>query len=142
VQPPPPSSSAPPAPRPGRQAPHRAHAAVTRATPHHTTTVPADRQPKTHARRTAQARAASRSPSASLPHGVLAPETLVPTARKLPFLVLALVGIAILLLALGVLPARAAPHPAAAELLVERRAAVALGGLATLVAAIAAYILT
>jgi len=65
----------------------------------------------------------------------------VPTAKKLPFMVLALVGIAILLLALGVLPARAAPHPAAAQLLVERRLAVALGGLATLVAAVVAYLL-
>jgi len=48
---------------------------------------------------------------------------------------------AILLLALGLLPARAAPHPLAAELLAERRLAVALGGLATLLGAIVAYIL-
>jgi hypothetical protein len=48
---------------------------------------------------------------------------------------------AILLLALGVLPAGAAPHPVAAELLAERRLAVALGGLATLLAAIVAYVL-
>jgi hypothetical protein len=48
---------------------------------------------------------------------------------------------AILLLALGVLPASAAPHPLAAELLAERRLAVALGGLATLFAAIVAYVL-
>jgi hypothetical protein len=65
----------------------------------------------------------------------------VPTARKLPFLALALVGIAILLFGLGVLPASAAPHPAAAELLAEKRLEVALGGLVTLVAAIAAYLL-
>ena len=115
---------------------------MTHATARQKTTAPTNSQPKTHARRTAQARAAFRpQPSASLPHGVLAPESLVPTAKKLPFMVLALVGIAILLLALGVLPARAAPHPAAAQLLVERRLAVALGGLATLVAAVVAYLL-
>ena len=98
-------------------------------------------QPKAHPRRTAEARTAYRPPQAALPHGVLAPAALVPTAQKLPFLVLALVGMAILLLALGVLPARAAPHPLAAELLAERRLAVALGGLATLLAAIVAYVL-
>jgi hypothetical protein len=115
---------------------------VAHAQPSRTTTAPAHLQPKTQARRTAQARVAFRPPpSASLPHGVLAPESFVPTAKKLPFLVLALVGIAILLLALGVVPARAAPHPAAAELLVERRLAVALGGLATLAAAVIAYLL-
>ncbi|MGZ4256478.1 MAG: hypothetical protein ACXVRE_01790 [Gaiellaceae bacterium] len=145
-QPPPPPPSPPPSPG-GRPVPrphhrtHRAHAAATRAAPHQTATAPTQRPAKTHARRPAQARADFRPPSASLPHGVLAPESLVPTARKLPFLVLALVGIAILLLALGVLPASAAPHPAAAELLAERRLAVALGGLATLVAAVAAYLL-
>jgi len=48
---------------------------------------------------------------------------------------------AILLLALGLLPARAAPHPLAGELLAERRLAVALGGRATLLGAIVAYIL-
>jgi hypothetical protein len=65
----------------------------------------------------------------------------VPSVRKLPFLVLALVGLAIVLLALGAIPARVAPHPAAAELLVHRRTELALGGLATLLAAIAAYLL-
>jgi len=61
--------------------------------------------------------------------------------RKLPFLAVGLVALAILLLALGVLPATAAPHPAAAELLVERRRELAIGGSLTLVAAIAAYLL-
>ena len=135
--PPPPSAGGRPAPRPHRA--HRAHAARHPTT---TTTLPAQKPAKTRARRTAQAHVAFRPPpSASLPHGVLAPESLVPNAKKLPFLVLALVGIAILLLALGVLPASAAPHPAAAELLAERRLAVALGGLATLVAAVVAYLL-
>src|SRR5205823_4166497 len=117
--PPAPSSGGIPAPKPSLRT-HRGHAPVTHATARQKTTAPANSQPKTHARRTAQARAAFRpQPSASLPHGVLAPESLVPTAKTLPSLVLALVGIAILLLALGVLPARAAPHPAAAQLLVE-----------------------
>jgi hypothetical protein len=61
--------------------------------------------------------------------------------RKLPFLALGLVGLAILLLALGVVPATAAPHPVAAQLLAERRREVALGGLLLLAAALAAYLL-
>jgi hypothetical protein len=65
----------------------------------------------------------------------------VPTARKLPFLALALIGAAILLFGLGVLPAETVPHPGAAELLVERRAAITICGLLTLAAGIAAYLL-
>ena len=101
----------------------------------------ASKQANAHPHRTAEARSAYRPPKAVLPHGVLAPAALVPTTRRLPFLVLALVGMAILLLALGLLPARAAPHPLAGERLAERRLAVALGGLATLLGAIVAYIL-
>jgi hypothetical protein len=147
VQPPPPPPP-PPLPPSGGGSQPRIHQ-TTRTTYAHAPTArpPANavvsprHTPKAHPRRTASARSAYRPPRAALPHGVLAPEAFVPTARKLPFLVLALVGMAILLLALGVVPARAAPHPLAAELLAERRFAVALGGLATLLAAVVAYIL-
>ena len=88
-----------------------------------------------------KAQSALVQPRASLPHGFLASETFVPTVRKLPFLVLALVAIAIVLLALGALPAGAARHPAAAMLLSSHRAELAIGGLATLTAAIVAYLL-
>jgi hypothetical protein len=81
------------------------------------------------------------APKASLPAGILSTESLLPTAQKLPFLAVALVGLAILLLALGALPAGIVPNPAFAEALVERRAVIAFGGLATLLIAIAAYIL-
>jgi hypothetical protein len=88
------------------------------------------------------AEAASSQPRASFPHGVLASGTLVPTVRKLPFLALGLVSLAIVLLALGALPATAAAaHPIAARLLADHRRELALGGLATLVASIAAYLL-
>jgi hypothetical protein len=65
----------------------------------------------------------------------------VPNARKLPFLALALLGAATLLFGLGVLPPSMIPHPIAAELLVERRATLAIGGLLTLAGGIAAYLL-
>ena len=84
--------------------------------------------------------AADTPPRVSVPHGILSTGALVPTARKLPFLALALAGLAILLLGLGTLPASLAPHPALAEALVERRFAIALGGLATLAAAVFAYL--
>jgi hypothetical protein len=144
VQPPPPP---PPPPPPRSGGGSQRHTRGTTATHSRHPRPPAARvsspnqQPNTLLQRTAEARTPYRPPQAALPHGVLAPASLVPTARKLPFLVLALVGMAILLLGLGVLPARAAPHPLAAELLAERRLAVALGGLATLLAAIVAYIL-
>ncbi|MGB2875810.1 MAG: hypothetical protein WBB76_10100 [Gaiellaceae bacterium] len=86
--------------------------------------------------------AASESPHVSFPHGIFTSSALVPTVRKAPFLVLALVGLAILLLSLGVLPPSLAPTPAAAELLVESRVALAFGGIGTLVVAMAAYLLT
>jgi hypothetical protein len=72
---------------------------------------------------------------------VLSAGTLVPTVQKLPFLALSLVALAIVLLALGALPAAAAPHPVASRLLADHRAELALGGLATLAASIAAYLL-
>ena len=144
VQPPPPP--APPAPPPSgggsqRRTRRATTAHATKPRPAATDVSSPRPQSKARLHRTAEARTAYRPPQAALPHGVLAPAALVPTARKLPFLVLALVGMAILLLALGVLPASAARHPLAAELLAERRLAVALGGLATLLAAIVAYIL-
>jgi len=77
--------------------------------------------------------------AAPLPHGSLAGATLAPRVQKLPFAALALVGLAILLLAVGALPATAVPHPAAAGLLASRRTEIALGGLAMLAASIAAY---
>jgi hypothetical protein len=86
-------------------------------------------------------RVAAPAPRASFPHGVLAGDALLPSATKLPFLILALAALAIVLLALGALPAGAAPHPLAATLLAQHRAALAAGGLATLAAAIAAYLL-
>jgi hypothetical protein len=79
-------------------------------------------------------------PHVSFPHGVLAGDALLPTARKLPFLIVALAALAVVLLALGALPASAAPHPLAATLLAHHRPGLAAGGLATLVAAIAAYL--
>jgi len=77
--------------------------------------------------------------TAPLPHGFLAGATLAPTVQKLPFAALALVGLAILLLALGALPATAMPLPAVASVLASRRTEIAVAGLATLVASIAAY---
>lgn len=72
---------------------------------------------------------------------MLSTGALVPTVRKLPFLALGLVALAIVLLALGALPASVAPHPAAATLLAHHRRVLAIGGLATLTASIAAYLL-
>ncbi len=77
--------------------------------------------------------------TAPLPHGLVAGATLAPTVQKLPFAALALVGLAILLLALGALPATAMPHPAVASVLATRRTEIAIAGLATLAASIAAY---
>lgn len=81
----------------------------------------------------------SKRATAPLPHGFLAGATLAPTGQKLPFAALALVGLAILLLALGALPATAVPHPAVASVLASRRTEIAIAGLATLATSIAAY---
>lgn len=91
--------------------------------------------------KTAVAAVSYERPQASFPHGVLTAGALVPTVRKLPFLALGLVALAILLLALGALPASVAPHPAVAGLLVDRRPELALGGLLMLAASIVAYLL-
>jgi hypothetical protein len=156
--PPPPAPQPPPPPAPTPQPPappppaaparHTAHAAtrqrhVTRkaarraATPRH---VVATSKPKP-AKRTERTASAYKAPKAALPSGILSTGSLVPTAQKLPFLAVALVSLAILLLALGALPVGLVPNPAFAEVLVERRVIFAFGGLATLAAAIAAYIL-
>jgi hypothetical protein len=92
-------------------------------------------------KRTERTAAAHEAPKAALPSGILSTDSLAPSAQKLPFLAVALVGLAILLLALGALPAGLVPNPAFAEALVQRRVIFAFGGLATLAAAVAAYIL-
>ena len=108
---------------------------------------PAGRQPSTprgtgRAVQTEKTAAAYKpSPRLSFPSGFLSTGALAPTARKLPFLAVALVGLAILLLALGALPARVVPSPAFAEALVQHRALLAFGGFATLAAAVSAYLL-
>ena len=84
---------------------------------------------------------ARESVSPPLPHGFLAGATLAPSVRKLPFVALALVSLAIALLALGAVPASAVHHPAAASLLATRRIELAIGGLSLLAASIAAYLL-
>jgi hypothetical protein len=91
--------------------------------------------------KTAAAVVSYQRPQVSFPHGVLTAGALVPTVRKLPFIALGLVALAIVLLALGALPASVAPHPVFAELLVDRRLELALGGLLTLAASITAYLL-
>ena len=93
------------------------------------------------AKRTKRTAAVYATPKVSLPSGILSTEALLPTAQKLPFLAVALAGLAILLLAVGALPAALVPNPAFAEALVERRVVFAAGGLAMLAASIAAYIL-
>jgi hypothetical protein len=73
--------------------------------------------------------------------GVLGVSTsLSPTPKKLPFLVLALVGLAIILLALGALP-RAALPVATGAVVARRRLEIAAAGMATLVASVIAYLI-
>jgi hypothetical protein len=66
--------------------------------------------------------------------------SLSPTPKKLPFLVLALVGLAIILLALGALP-RAALPVATGAVVARRRLEIAAAGMATLVASVIAYLI-
>ena len=73
--------------------------------------------------------------------GVLGVSTsLSPTSQKMPFLVLALVGFAIVLLALGALPRSALPL-AAGAVVARRRLEIAMAGLATLLASVIAYLI-
>jgi hypothetical protein len=67
--------------------------------------------------------------------------SLSPTPKKLPFLVLALVGLAIVLLALGALPRSVVPVAAAGAVVARRRLEIAAAGMATLVASVIAYLI-
>ena len=78
----------------------------------------------------------------SVPRGVLSSTSLTPSARKLPFLVLALFSLATILLAIGVIPARYAPHPALAKALAEKQTDLAFVGGIIFTAAAIAYVLT
>jgi hypothetical protein len=68
-------------------------------------------------------------------------DAFVPSARKLPFLALALVSLALVILAAGIIPAPYASHPALVETLTKRRSELAVIGLFTLGASIIAYLL-
>ena len=105
-----------------------------------TTPARAGQQAQRPSARAQRQAASSTSTRAAAPRGVLNSQALQPSARKLPFLVIGLVGLAILLLALGALPARLVPDPGFAETLAERRVLVAGAGLAILVAAVIAYL--
>jgi hypothetical protein len=78
----------------------------------------------------------------SFPHGVLSSTALAPSARNLPFLVLALVSLATILVAIGVIPARYARHPALAKALTEKQTDLAFVGAIIFTAAVVAYLLT
>jgi len=82
------------------------------------------------------------TPRAASPRGgSLSTGALAPSVRKLPVLAAGLVALAIVLLALGALPARATRNPVAASLLAFPRRDLAFGGLAILTASLAAYLL-
>ena len=69
--------------------------------------------------------------------------SLAPSATKLPFLVLALLSLATVLLAIGVIPARyARHHPALAKALTEKQTDLAFVGVIIFTAAVVAYLLT
>jgi len=118
----------PGSPRAARTTPRR-HSPATTSRTRTTSTATKTRPP---------ARAAVAPP---LPHGLLAGATFAPSVRKLPFVALGLVSLAIALLALGALPASVVPHPAGASLVATRRIELAIGGLTLLAASIAAYLL-
>jgi hypothetical protein len=73
---------------------------------------------------------------------VLSPGSLAPSAGKLPFLVLALVSLAFILLAIGVIPARYAPHPALAKTLARKQTDLVFAGAIIFTATIVAYLIT
>jgi hypothetical protein len=73
---------------------------------------------------------------------VLGSGSLAPSATKLPFLVLALVSLATVLLAIGVIPARYARHPALAKALAEKQTDLVFVGGIIFTAAVVAYLLT
>ena len=78
----------------------------------------------------------------SSPRGVLNSTSLTPSASKLPFLVLALMSLATILLAIGVIPARYARHPALTKSLAEKQTDLAFVGGIIFTAAVVAYVLT
>ena len=78
----------------------------------------------------------------SFPHGVLSSASLTPSASKLPFLVLALLSLATILLAIGVIPVRYAPHPALAKALSGKQTDLASVGAIIFAAAVVGYFLT
>ena len=78
----------------------------------------------------------------SSPRGVLNSTSLTPSASKLPFLVLALMSLATILLAIGVIPARYARHPALTKALAEKQTDLAFVGGIIFTAAVVAYVLT
>jgi hypothetical protein len=78
----------------------------------------------------------------SFSRGVLGSTSLTPSASKLPFLVLALLSLATILLAIGVIPARYARHPALAKALTEKQTDLAFVGGIIFTAAVVAYLLT
>ena len=67
--------------------------------------------------------------------------SLTPNAKKLPFLVLGLVGLAIILLALGAVPRSLVPVPAAGALVARHRLELATAGIGVLVASLIAYLI-
>jgi hypothetical protein len=73
---------------------------------------------------------------------VLSSRSLAPNASNLPFLVLALISLATVLFAIGVIPARYARHPALAKALIEKQADLASVGAIIFAAAVVAYLLT
>jgi hypothetical protein len=73
---------------------------------------------------------------------VLSSTSLAPSARNLPFLVLALVSLATILVAIGFIPARYARHPALAKALTEKQTDLAFVGAIIFTAAVLAYLLT
>jgi hypothetical protein len=102
---------------------------------------PAGSGKKTHARRAARTAAPAERPHGDRGGVLGVTKSLSPTPRKLPFLVLALVGLAILLLALGALPRSVVPVAAAGALVARRRLELATAGIATLVASVIAYLI-
>jgi len=72
---------------------------------------------------------------------VLSSTSLAPSASKLPFLVLALLSLATILLAIGVIPARYARHPALAKALTEKQTDLAFVGAIIFTTTVVAYLL-
>jgi hypothetical protein len=68
-------------------------------------------------------------------------KSLSPTPTKVPFLVLALIGLAIILLGIGALPRSAVPAGAVGALIARRRFEIVSAGMGMLVASVIAYLL-